>query len=716
LRFLSPFLLLLFLQLTTSLPSGAEPFERRVLGLYNSAEGKTLEFNNLRQEVEAIFHYLGLHLDYHDIAEPLPGPGEMASYRGVVIWLETDKINAVDEYWSWLDAQLRAGRRLLLLNDIGPIFDATTGQRIPLSRINRVLALMGLRAGENYTSLPLDIELIDKVPEVVEFERKLIYELARFREIRSTSPRNQVFLQLRMKSTGALADAVVLTPNGGFIGESYARYMDPENFKRQWRIDPFYFFSRALGVEDSPRPDCTTLNGNRIYYSHIDGDGLINLSLVDQKSASGQIILDEILAAYPQLPFTVSVIVTEVEPATIGSRESMELGRNLFRLDNVEPASHTYSHPLIWNTDLTDEYEISQYLYEIDYARMSGKALLAWPLEDYEYSPEKETVWTCRYIEENLLPPDKQCRLLLWSGNCLPDEETLALLAQSGLQNMNGGDSRFDGDFPSYSTVAPLYRQVGPYYQIHSSNSNENVYTALWSGPYGGFQNVLQTFRNSENPRRILPINVYYHFYSGERQAALLALQRVYEWVLAQREEIFPVYASRFVDVVHGFISTRIEQLGERLWRITDNGQCRTVRFDACALYPDLNRTTGVLGFRHYQNCLYVSLDESQEHLIPLTEQPPARPYLTQATADVLELTADRNGGLRFRSEALGEATFIWANLVPNTDYAVRVEGKSDETVLTPRTDAVGILHFTAPLRGGADISISPAATGGGSG
>lgn len=329
-------------------------------------------------------------------------------------------------------------------------------------------------------------------------------------------------------------------------------------------------------------------------------------------------------------------------------------------------------------------------------------------MEDYEYDPEKEVVWTSRYIEENLLPADKQCRIVLWSGNCLPDEETLALCEKAGLQNMNGGDSRFDGEFPSYATVAPLYRQVGPYYQIHSSNSNENTYTNLWSGQYGAFQNVVQTFQNTESPRRILPIDVYYHFYSGERHASLLALQRVYAWVAARREEIFPVYASRFIDVVHGFIDARIERLGEGVWRVSNSGQCRTVRFDHCALYPDLVRSTGVLGFRHYQDCLYVALDETKEHVIALTDRPPDRPYLVQATADVLGLHRE-SGALRFRSAALGKATFVWADLAANTDFSVLVEGQTATAMHPVRSDTVGGLRFTVPLVGPAAISIAPA-------
>ena len=705
-RWLFSFLILCSLIHVTSAPG--EPFERRVLGLYNSGEGKTLIDNPLRTDVEMVLHHLGLHLDYHDLAQGLPPSSQMRRYRGIIVWLESDHLENAAAYWTWIKEQLESDRRVVLLNIPGPRLDDTTGRPVPLSQINETLALMGLKAGDNYSNLPLDIELVHKDPEMVEFERRLEHELRRFSQMQSIGSRNQVFLCLRMKSTQSLSDAVVLTPKGGLVLEGYLRYVDPETARKQWRLNPFAFFSRALGVEDAPRPDGTTLNGSRIYYSHIDGDGLINLSLVDQKSASSEIVYEEILKAYPTLPFTVSVIVAEVDKHALGSDNSVELARRIFRLPNVEPASHTYSHPLIWNTATVSRQTITEYITEIEDAVLNGQALLPWDLPGYQYDPARETVWSCRYINEHLLPPGKQCRIVLWTGNCLPDEKTLQLCAEAGLLNMNGGDSRFDGRYPSVITVAPLYRQVGPYYQIHSSNSNENTYTNLWAGPYGGFQNVIQTFENTESPRRLLPINVYYHFYSAERQAGLLALKKAYRWVQAREQQIFPVFASRFIEIVQGFISTRIERLGERSWQIGDNGACRTIRFDDGALYPDLERSTGVLGFQHYQNSLYVFLDETQEHILTLRDTAPTQVYLSRATADVDDLRFRKDGGWTFRSVALDQATYTWANLPAETEFAIQVQGEDQARTLRASTDQTGTLEISLLLRGPATIAIAP--------
>src|SRR4029453_5395461 len=97
----------------------------------------------------------------------------------------------------------------------------------------------------------------------------------------------------------------------------------------------------------------------------------------------------------------------------------------------------------------------------------------------------------------------------------------LSILARLGVPNINGGDTMLDREWPSYTRVAPLMRPVGSHWQNYTSASNENVYTNLWKGPFYGFRNVLETFRRTEHPRRVTPVNVYYHYYSAERVAGL---------------------------------------------------------------------------------------------------------------------------------------------------------------------------------------------------
>lgn len=673
-------------------------FSRRVVGVYNSAEGKTAMDNPLRRAVEAPLHYLGMHLDYHDLATGIPDSATMAGARGVIIWLESDRLPQPLAYWRWLESQARAGRRIVLLNTTGPRFD-TDGVRVPLGRVNDALSRLGLSVGDNYSSMPLDIELVHKDAAMVEFERRLDYELTRFTEVRSTRPDSRTLLRLRLRSSGVEADAVVIGPWGGYASEGYLLYRDIATGRVQWRINPFAFFDRALGLVNAPRPDPTTLFGSRLLYSHIDGDGLRNRSLIDRQSASGEVVLHDILSRYDDLPFTVSVVTSDVDPAVLGSPAVVQLARRFFALANVEPASHSFSHPLVWNRAYTTVEGISEYAEVIEDAVLNGPALLPFDVPGYVYDPVAETVGSCRFIDEHLLPEGKRTRVLLWSGNCLPGPDELAALEAHGLLNMNGGDSRFDGDFASYYYVAPLYRQVEGFTQVHSSNSNENTYTNLWTGPFGGFQNVIQTFENTEAPRRVLPVNVYFHFYSGEQEAAMQALHRVYEWIQNRREDLLPIYASRYIEGVTGFIDTRIDSVGAHAWEVRNYGACRTVRFDNTELVPDLEHSQGVLGFRRHQAGIYVHLADSSHARVHMTTKPPSKPYLAWSTV-LLDNVSIRDGRIGFTYTSLGPCIATWDNLPPQQPFAVSIDGRS--TVV--RSTAQGTLRLD--LQAGTSVAV----------
>lgn len=699
-RTLSAIFFLAGLMITGSVHAAS--FERRVLGLYSSAEGKTEVYNPLRGNTEMVLNHLGLKLEYHDLETGVPEASVAESYRGFLIWLDGQALRNPDVFWSWVGTQLAAGRRVVFLGGIAPLYDAETGKAVPLQRVNAALSSLGLRLGSYETDLPLDIELLHKQPEIVEFERSLTNELSLFREQRSIDPSNVVHLKLRQKSSGAESDAVVVSPSGGAVAAGYLMYADPVTARRQWRVNPFAFLSETLGVRRSPRPDVTTLFGRRLFYTHIDGDGIANRSLAT-RVFSGKIVLEEILEAYPEIPFTVSVIGVEVDTELRGSKETQAIARSSFRLPNVEAASHTFTHPLVWNVEMVPDEEIQYYEETVGGIVASGRAILPWSVPGYEFDPVAETALACRQVED-LLPPGKTCRLLLWSGNCLPDEETLRVTTEAGLLNMNGGDARFDGAFPSYAYVTPLYRQSGSYYQIHSSNSNENTYTDLWRNRFGAFQTVLQTFENTESPRRVSPINVYYHFYSAERPAGLHALKRVYQWVKAQNT--FPVYASRYAEMVLGFIETEIDELRPGVWGVRQNGACRTIRFDT-ADHVDVAASTGVLGYRRYQGALYVTLDDSDDHVIVLADLPDRSFHLVESSADVSHFEALEKG-FAFRSTPFGPSRFVWKNAGADVGYEVTVLSGNGPQTTVVRSDNAGMLLLNITQPGPLTIRVVP--------
>src|SRR5258705_414753 len=186
-----------------------------------------------------------------------------------------------------------------------------------------------------------------------------------------------------------------------------------------------------------------------------------------------------------------------------------------------------------------------------------------------------------------------------------------------------------DREWPSYTRVARLMRQVGRHWQTYTSASNENLYTHMWTGPFYGFRHVIETYENTERPRRVAPVNVYYHYYSGERVASLAALQYVHEWVL--RQSLARIFTSEYLAIVEGFRTARIARVPEG-WRISGHGALSTVRFDDTRAHLDLDRSSGVLGYLHHQGALYVHLAGPGPALIALRDRPPATAYLVQAS------------------------------------------------------------------------------------
>jgi hypothetical protein len=429
-------------------------------------------------------------------------------------------------------------------------------------------------------------------------------------------------------------------------------------------------------VEDWPRPDTTTQCGRRIFYSHIDGDGLRNRSEVRKGVSSGQIVLDEILSRY-RLPTSVSVVVAEVEPTLLGSPEFHELARAIYRLPTVEAGSHSYTHPLDWE-----------------------RRTRSFTLASIPYSVETETAGSIRYIEERLLPAGKRVRLFQWSGSTRVSEDAIAILARLGVPNINGGDTLRDREWPSYTRVAPLMRQVGRQWQTYTSAANENLYTNLWTGPFYGFRHVVETFENTEKPRRVAPVNVYYHFYSAERVAALASLRYVHDWV--ERQPLARLFTSEYLAIVEGFRTARIARAAPG-WRVWDHGALRTVRFDGTRASVDLARSRGVLGFVHHQGALYVHLAGPEPALIVLGDAPPRTPYLVQASHRVTGWSRE-GARVAVSLSGVGPKVIEVAGLPADRDMPVEIRDGAGSRRERARTAPDG--HLTVRAGEAADVEV----------
>lgn len=726
------------------------PIPRVVLALYDGSSTQ-LRFSSIHQFAEMPLNHLGLVVRYHDINAPLPPVAELGDVRGVLTFFRGVYMPDPEAYLAWAESVVRAGKRFVVIGSFG-VEQTRSGQPVPRARLNRFLSLLGLRATGEFVYLTYDYRSAAFDREMCGFEYPLPGILPPFDHIQATGKDAAIHLSLRRADDPASeADLIVTSPRGGYAAVDYARFLDNDQQRRLWFVDPFEFFRAAFGTDDLPKPDTTTLSGRRMYYSHIDGDGWRNYTLIeryptDPPTLSMDVLLKEAIEAYPDLPVSVAPIAGDLDPDWYGNETTQALARRAFAIPHVEMASHTYSHPFDWRffVDWTAEKEkpflkfypprpsersggFLSSLRARDRRQMSSwivgeaanedpddPALKSELLKGYRvprayavkpYDVALETKGSMDYIN-SFAEAGKRVALYQWSGNTWPDEAVIAATRAAGMRNINGGDTRFDPEFPSYAWVAPIGLQVGKERQIYASTSNENTYTALWTRRFFGFRYLEETLRNTETPIRVKPINVYYHVYTADRTASLDALKRILDYV--RRQEVAPVHASRFAAIADGFYATRLTALEAGRWRVENRGDLQTIRFDHAATKTvDYARSEGLIGARLYQGSLYVALDAA--HPAPVialkaAERPDAladaaRPYLVEARWRIwnLKLGADRFG---FEAQGFGDGEMAWKVPKPGRYRIVMWAGdRSVEAVETVVTPVERVLRARLPPR-----------------
>ncbi|MFN3431262.1 MAG: hypothetical protein ACK46X_15070 [Candidatus Sericytochromatia bacterium] len=649
--------------------AAAPAMPREVIAIYTSTEKTALRGQSLPTAVETVLNHLGLVVRYHDAAEGLPDAALTARARGVVTLVSGSRMPHAAAYARYLADRLKAGQRVVILGGVGFLEDAATHVPTPHAAWQPVFAGLGMAYDGAFLGDPARVAVADRGP-ATRFERPWTDPLAGYVQAASTDPRNEVFLRLKRLDSGATSDMGVVGPAGAVLLENgHLAWTNPFTYRLQWRVDPFWLFEKAFGTAGAPRPDATTVNGRRVFYAHIDGDGFANVANRRGRPLAAEVVRDEVLAQTP-LPTTVSVIAGELA----GKARLEAIARTIFALPTVEPASHSYTHPFDWDPGTPSDADEAPSAS----AHYAGAARL---------DPRHEIDDSFRYID-TLLPAGKRTAMMLWSGETNPTAPFLARTEALGVPNMNGGDAMIDPHRPSYTQLSPLSRWVGPHLQVYASAANENLFTNLWTGPFDGHREAVHTFRFAGAPRRMAPVNIYYHFYEGEREAGVKALKTLYGW--AETQPLAPVFASRYARMVSGWHAMAIAPDGPGAWRVTNAGACRTLRFDAEPRTPDLTASRGVAGYHRANGDMYVHLAEADAR-VALAESPTARPRLEEASAPLTAWRAtDRSIHAAF--EADGPFVAVLAGLPPGG--ALRLGG----TLAGPRAaDAQGRLTLAGP-------------------
>ena len=209
---------------------------------------------------------------------------------------------------------------------------------------------------------------------------------------------------------------------------------------------------------------------------------------------------------------------------------------------------------------------------------------------------------------------------------------------QHHILNLNGGETYITNRHPWLTCIAPIGIGRGEYYQIYTGAQDENVYTNDWRGPFWGFKKVVQTFKLTNAPRRLKPIDIYYHYYTGSKRASLNALKYVYNWVLQQ--DTNPIFTSEYIPKAMDYYTVSMAQERDR-FLLSGLRDLKTIRIEKENATIDLKNSRNIAGYKHYQKHTYLHIGTASKVLLDMHSKESKQPYLVSANGKITELKQD---------------------------------------------------------------------------
>lgn len=639
---------------------------RRIAVLYNGAEYPALNYSAAHRFLDMPTNYLGYISEYFDVREPLPNDLYGDRYAGVVTWFGgTVSASAQSKLQRWLQQAIQQQLPWAAFGSFG--FDMSTAwaQRLGLQQKAPSSGLLR----------------ITQQDPIIGFEVKEFPADRSTHEVLLTSGQAPARALLTLQdSKGQAYTAGAITPWGGFLHNPYVVQNVPGSEDMRWGVEPFTFLQQALRLPVLPAPDVTTENGKRLLFAHIDGDGFPSKAEMPGNRFAADWLLTDILQKY-RIPHTVSVIEAEVSPNGLYPQFSVQLesiAKRMFALPHVEVASHTYSHPYLW--DLSVRHGL--------FAE-NKEAAINLNIPGYTLDLNREIAGSVQYIRDRL-SGGKPVTILLWSGDTAPGADALAITARNGLLNMNGGDTFITRSNPSLTAVMGHGLIKGGNLQVYAPVTNENIYTNLWHGPFYGYERVIETFEMTEKPRRLKAVDIYYHTYAASKQSSLNALHKAYGWALQQG--LHPVFASEYIRKVQDFYSAAVARDGEG-WRIRTNSDLRTVRIPQSWGSVDLSRSSGIAGSKPLGTDAYIHMTGGSAFLQTSTAPSRSEIALTDANARLSDWQAQADQ-VQFRLQ--GHAPLDFSLSLPPT-CQVRADARSIKPVSVTDSNGHTVQRFRLP-------------------
>ena len=665
-------LLLALLLIGSAAP--AQEVKRYVFALVPGTKPDIHTENPVHLLLECPLNHLGMLVRYHYIESGPPPKGALDDAAAVLTWFDS-ATKEPDWLWGWLMNEVaRRDLRVIHFGGWGPLAKKP-------DKLRAWLAPFGLKWQEYFRKGPYGIAVELRDEKLCAFEadprRRAIHTGPK-----SIGKRNRVWITTRETGEDGTVCHPVVTGSWGAVAlNPWAIHTGGDDQDRRWHIDPFVFFREALGLARVPAPHPAVLNGRRMWFLQIDGDGFESLSAIRSGSFAAEVTKDEILDRY-QLPFTVSVIIRSLsrDLAVEEATPKMKLARAILAMENVEPASHGVLHTLEWQQALR--------------ADSAPRTIMWYPkMDNYEYSPVNEVRESIRFINRRLLDGPRRCTVMLWTGQANPLEDAILAASEEGCVNLNGGVFRWDRWHDSLGFVSPWSRRVGKALQVYAGAANENDFDGFFDTMPSAFRHIDQTIQRTGSPRILKPADIYIHFYSAETRARLRSVHTLIKrWAL--KEPTAPVFASTYARAVMDAVDTaRIIRTPDG-WQFIAFGGCRSVRIEDEPRDVDLTRSRGILGTRRIGNRLWIHLAAPDANIV-LSDRAPRRPYVEEANC-LLEETVLGERGVAVTAVAYNPRLVVFAGLPPRTNVEVRVDG----VLRTSPTDKDGRVTVRLPEPG----------------
>lgn len=597
-----------FLLLVVSLSIlSASEINRKLIAFYNKNEGESESQNMIHNHLENILNYYGYYCEYYDLQNP---PENTTGYGGAVIWLSGDMVENPVGVMERLALIKKDGKKIIWIGSI-PTRDKTTDYSKQTNEIAK--KEFGFFTADAFTPHKHLIE-IKKQSEMIGFEKKLNgYTIDGYTQISldKDDKNKQSLLEISIKNVeNSLSKPVFAAEWGFYADEGKVFYTGNEESQKRWIANPYEIVKRTFDVS-YPAPDVTTSEGKRNAFIHVDGDGALSKSEVATGYSTLRVGYEKIFSKY-KYKTGVSFIAGELDKNYFGTDEAKGWAQKILSLPHIEAATHTYTHPLEWATGKV------AYTTDKNAAKVKYGTLTVWQNSDKSVDDKFEIEDSIKFIN-SLLPKNKKTASLFWSGDCLPTPKDIEFVEKMGLSAINGGDTRFDGEFNSLAFVRPIGRSIEGQRQIYTAMSNENIYTELWTDKFWGFRGVLESFENTEKPKRIKPLNLYYHHYSFEKKASFESLNKIYGYIKSKEGELTFLYPSEYYKKAKNFYTVKIEKTDSGGYKISNATDLKEFRLDGKATLKNAKNVKSTF-FDARQNVTYVTLDEEPDGYFEVIE------------------------------------------------------------------------------------------------